>query len=169
MNNQEVKQSTVIHTLYSSFAQRDYKTMAECYHPDARFKDEVFELKGNEIAAMWYMLCTRGKDLQIEYDQVEVSANTGSANWIATYTFSQTRRKVKNEIAASFIFKDGLIINHQDDFDFWRWSTQALGFIGLIMGWSKLLRNKVQQQARQSLDAFISKHPEFEVQNNLSD
>ena len=62
MKNEQAKQSALIHTLYSSFAQRDYKTMAECYHPEARFKDEVFELKGNEIAAMWHMLCVRGKD-----------------------------------------------------------------------------------------------------------
>lgn len=102
MKNEQAKQSALIHTLYSSFAQRDYKTMAECYHPEARFKDEVFELKGNEIAAMWHMLCVRGKDLNIEYDQVEVSANTGSANWVATYTFSQTGRKVKNEIGGVF-------------------------------------------------------------------
>lgn len=169
MNNEQTQQSALIHTFYSSFAQRDYKTMAECYHADAHFKDEVFELNGSEIAAMWHMLCARGKDLQIEYDQVEVSANTGSANWIATYTFSQTGRKVRNEIAASFIFKDGLIINHQDDFDFWRWSTQALGFIGLILGWSGLLQQKVQAQARQSLDAFIRKHPEYEVKNLLGE
>jgi ketosteroid isomerase-like protein len=169
MKNEQAKQSALIHTLYSSFAQRDYKTMAECYHPEARFKDEVFELKGNEIAAMWHMLCVRGKDLSIDYDQVEVSANTGSANWVATYTFSQTGRKVKNEIAASFIFKDGLILNHQDDFDFWRWSTQALGFVGLVLGWSDILRNKVSQQAMQSLRAFIRKHPEYEKNNLLGD
>ena len=58
---------------------------------DAQFKDEVFQLNGKHIFGMWHMLCERGKDLNIEYDQVEVSFNTGSANWIARYTFSSTK------------------------------------------------------------------------------
>lgn len=160
--NETDSNKALIHTFYSSFGKRDFETMGKCYHPDAKFKDEAFELSGKQIPAMWHMLCMRGKDLTIEYDQVEVSANTGSANWIATYTFSATKRPVVNHIAASFIFKDGLIINHQDDFDFWRWSTQALGFPGLILGWSTLLKKKVQTQALDSLNAFISKHPEYQ-------
>jgi hypothetical protein len=139
--------------------------MGECYHPEVKFKDEAFQLVGKQVPAMWHILCQRGKDLEIEYDQVEVSSNTGSANWVARYTFSATKRPVVNQIAASFIFKDGLIINHQDDFDFWRWSTQALGFPGLILGWSPFLKKKVQKQALDSLNAFISKHPEYQDGN----
>jgi hypothetical protein len=135
--------------------------MNACYHAEAKFRDEVFKLEGKEIGAMWHMLCLRGKDLVIEYEQVETSANTGSVNWKAMYTFNKTGRKVQNEIAASFIFRDGLIYNHSDDFDFWKWSTQALGVSGLMLGWSSLLRNKVRQQAMASLDAFIVKHPEY--------
>lgn len=136
--------------------------MSECYHADAKFKDEVFQLHGKQISGMWHMLCEIGKDLDIEYNQVEVSFNTGIANWTAKYIFSSTMRPVINEVAASFIFKDGLIINHQDDFDFWRWSTQALGFPGLILGWSSFLKKKVQSKALDSLNAFISYHPEYQ-------
>ena len=164
MNEQELNK-ILIHTFYSSFAQRDYNTMGECYHPEVIFKDEAFQLTRKQVPAMWHMLCERGKDLEIEYEHVEVSANTGSANWTARYTFSATKRPVVNEIAASFIFKDGLIINHKDDFDFWRWSTQALGFPGLILGWSSFLKKKVQKQALDSLNAFISKHPEYQDGN----
>ena len=160
--NEQDQHKALIHTFYSSFAQRDYKTMSECYHDDAQFKDEVFQLNGKHIFGMWHMLCERGKDLNIEYDQVEVSFNTGSANWIAHYTFSSTKRPVINKVAASFIFKDGLIINHQDDFDFWRWSTQALGISGLIFGWSAFLKKNVQSEALNALNAFISKHPEYQ-------
>ena len=163
--NEQDKLKALIHTFYSSFARKDFKSMGECYHTDARFKDEVFLLSGKQITAMWHMLCLRGKDLVIDYDQVEVSTNTGSANWVAKYTFSATKRAVVNEIAASFIFKDGLIYNHNDDFDFWRWSTQALGFSGLILGWSPFLKKKVQKQALDSLNAFISNHPEYQESN----
>lgn len=157
--------NTLIHTFYSSFAQKDYKTMNQCYHEDITFKDEIFELEGKQVLAMWHMLCTHSTHLYIDYDQVEVSANTGCANWNARYTFSATNRPVVNEIAASFIFKDGLIINHQDDFDFWRWSTQALGLSGLVLGWSSFLKKKVQKQALHSLNVFISNHAEYQGNN----
>jgi hypothetical protein len=111
---------------------------------------------------MWHMLCIKGKDLIIHYSDVEYSANTASANWLAHYTFKATGKKVTNEIAASFIIEDGLIKTHTDDFDFHKWAVQALGFTGLILGWSGFLKNKVRNQAADSLNAFISKHPEYQ-------
>ncbi|MDZ7715069.1 MAG: nuclear transport factor 2 family protein [Balneolaceae bacterium] len=81
--------------------------MAECYHPEATFKDEVFELKGKHIAAMWHMLCERGKDLELTFSDIASDKDSGSAHLEATYTFTQTGRKVHNVLEASFRFKDG--------------------------------------------------------------
>ena len=160
--NEQDQHKALIHTFYSSIVQRDYKTMSECYHDDAQFKNEVFQLKGKHIFGMLHMLCEPGKDLNIEYDQAEVSCNTGSANWIAHHGLSITKRPVINEVTASFIVKGGLIINHQDDFDFWRWSTQALGISGLIFGWSAFLKKKVQSEVLNALNTFNSKHLEYQ-------
>lgn len=147
---------------YEAFSQKDYKTMSECYHDDVFFRDEAFTLKGKEASAMWHMLCVRGKDLSLNFSDIEVNEDIGKAHWEAKYTFSQTRRKVHNKIDAQFKFKDGKIIEHIDSFDFWAWSKQALGTPGLILGWSGFLKNKVKQQAAESLNAFISKHPEYQ-------
>ncbi|MFY7942354.1 MAG: nuclear transport factor 2 family protein, partial [Burkholderiaceae bacterium] len=73
--------------------------------------------------------------------------------------FSKTGRQVLNQIDAQFEFSDGLIHRHIDRFDFWRWSRQALGAPGVLLGWSSFLRGQVQQQAARSLDAFVAKHP----------
>jgi hypothetical protein len=72
------------------------------------------------------------------------------------------KRPVINEVAASFIVKDGLIINHQDDFDFGRWSTQALEISGLIFEWSAFLKKKVQSEILNALNTFNSKHLEYQ-------
>ena len=40
----------------------------------------------------------------------------GSANWVASYTFTDTGRKVINPTTAHFTFRDGVIVNH---YDFW--------------------------------------------------
>ncbi len=150
------EEKMLIERFYAAFQQRDFKTMAGCYHPDASFKDEAFQLKGSEIGSMWQMLCERGTDLELEYSVSELSGVV-SAHWEPRYTFGQTGRKVHNIVDAEFTFKDGKIINHIDRFDFWRWSRQALGAPGFLMGWSSFLQNKVGTMANKSLKSFIKK------------
>lgn len=130
--------------------------MIRCYHPEATFKDPVFELSSKkEIAGMWTMLCKRARQFEFNFDQVSADEERGKARLKAKYLFSQTNRMVHNNINASFKFKDGLIIEHVDSFNFWRWSRQALGFPGLLLGWSSFLQKKVQKQARKNMEAFI--------------
>ena len=83
-------------------------------------------------------------------------ASASSANWIARYTFTQTGRPVENHVRASVRFADGLIAEHRDEFDFHRWSRQALGAPGLLLGWTPLLRASVRRRARAGLDEFLA-------------
>lgn len=150
----------LIETFYRAFQTKDFKTMGDCYHPDAYFKDEAFELRGKEIAAMWHMLVSRGKDLTLEFSVSEKAGNI-TAHWEPKYTFSQSGRYVHNIIDAEFEFKDGKIYHHRDRFNFWRWSRQAIGAPGYLLGWSDFFHNKVRATAGGSLKDFIKKHPEY--------
>lgn len=151
--------ATTITKFYSAFQQKDWETMASLYHAEATFRDEAFDLKsGKEAGAMWKMLVTAGKDLRIEFADVWAEGNHGSAHWEAWYTFSKTGRKVHNIIEARFEFKDGLIYRHRDRFDFWRWSRQALGLPGWLLGWSNFLKNKVRGTAMKGLRVFMEKN-----------
>ena len=62
-----------------------------------------------------------------------------------------------NIIEAQFTFQDGLIHTHRDTFDFWRWSRQALGPAGVLLGWTPMLHNKVRREARRGLDAYLKR------------
>jgi ketosteroid isomerase-like protein len=131
--------------------------MEDCYAENATFRDQVFDLTGRaDIGAMWKMLIERGTDLEIEVSDVVEDETSGSAHWEATYTFTTTGKKVHNVIDASMRIEDGLIVEHRDRFDFWRWSRQALGPVGWVLGWSPVVRGKVQAQARKGLDAWIA-------------
>jgi ketosteroid isomerase-like protein len=152
MSNQDT-----INRFYRAFQERDGATMSACYAPDATFRDPVFELSGDRIGLMWRMLTERGKDLRVEFSNVVADENAGSADWQAWYSFSKTGRKVHNVIRARFRFRGGLIVDHVDDFDFWRWSRQALGPAGLLLGWTPMLRAKVRKQAADGLDAYAKK------------
>jgi ketosteroid isomerase-like protein len=150
--------ASLLTTFYTAFQKLDAETMATCYTSDVHFTDPVFpSLHGSEASDMWRMLVTRAKDFSLVFDGIEADEQTGRAHWVATYTFSQTGRTVVNDIHASFIFRDGKIARHIDSFDIWRWSRQALGVKGLLLGWTPLVRNAMQKQAAKGLAAFRSK------------
>jgi ketosteroid isomerase-like protein len=150
-----------IAAFYGAFRELDAKAMKAAYAPDARFRDPVFELQGrDEIGAMWAMLCeairNKGRDVwQLDVSGISADASQGRARWEAHYRFSATGRRVHNIIDASFSFDaQGLIAAHRDEFDFWRWSRQALGAPGWALGWTPLLKAKVRAQAAANLAAY---------------
>ena len=148
----------LLERFYAAFKARDGDTMAACYAPNARFSDPVFpDLRGSEPGAMWRMLTSgEDSDLRVELLEREADETTGSARWVAYYTFPETGRKVENRIKASFRFAGGLIAEHRDEFGFYRWSRQALGTPALLLGWTPILRASVRRRARAGLDEFIA-------------
>jgi hypothetical protein len=154
--------ATTIKTLYTAFARLDGEAMQKCYAKDASFEDEVFTLQGREqVGGMWRMLCDATKDKGRDVWRLESSKITqNSAHWEAHYRFSATGRIVHNIIDASFEFApDGLIRRHRDRFDFYRWSRQALGLPGVLLGWTPMLRGGIQRKAAQNLAAYLAKRP----------
>ena len=138
---------------YEAFDRHDGDAMAECYAPDAHFWDPVFgDLSGPEVGAMWRMLTGRAQDLRVELPEHDDT----SAHWIARYTFS-TGHKVVNDIHATFRFDaHGLIADHRDEFSLYRWARQALGPVGLLLGWTPIIQGRVRREARAGLDAFMA-------------
>lgn len=150
----------LITTFYKAFDNRDAEAMIACYHEDIVFADPAFGvLKGEHAGNMWRMLCAAQKneaDFKINYSNVTINDNYGSATWEAFYTFSRTQRKVHNIISAEFEFKDGKIIKHTDDFNVRRWAKQAFGFKGFIMGGTRYFKNKLKHQTNSLLTKFES-------------
>jgi ketosteroid isomerase-like protein len=147
----------LIQRFYSAFARHDGDTMAASYAPGARFSDPVFtDLRGEEPGAMWRMLTGRAVDLEVKLAEHEAADDRGSAHWLADYTFSSGRR-VHNDVHAAFRFEDGLITEHRDSFSFYAWARQALGPAGLALGWTPILRARVQRHARAGLDEFLAR------------
>lgn len=147
--------SALITRFYEAFQRLDAEAMVACYSDDIVFSDPAFgTLRGKDAGDMWRMLSTRAKDFSLTFDNVHADERNGSAHWVATYLFSQTGRTVVNDIQARFVFRDGKICEHHDNFNLWRWSRQALGMPGLLMGWSPLLHNKIRGKALKGLHAF---------------
>ena len=148
----------LIERFYEAFQRGDAEAMGACYADDVVFSDPVFgELRGEEARDMWRMLVQRAQEFSLTYDAVDANERTGSAHWVARYLFSQTGRGVINRIQAQFVFRDGRIAEHRDTFDLWRWSRQALGFKGALLGWTPTVQRAIRAQARKGLDAYRAK------------
>lgn len=148
----------LITRFYSAMQRRDTEAMAACYAEDIQFSDPVFpSLQGSEAGDMWRMLLGRALDIKVDFRDVAADGQSGSAHWTAVYTFSRTGRKVINEIDARFEFANGKIVRHADSFDLWRWSRQALGLKGILLGWSPPVQAAIRAQAAAGLAAYRRK------------
>ena len=149
----------LIQTFYDAFARLDYKTMQSCYSDDPVFNDPVFGiLQGDEVRAMWEMLCKNAKDFSLTFSDIELlDEEYATCKWVATYTFSKTGNKVVNNIKAFMKLKDRKIIEHSDAFRLSTWIGQALGWKGVLFGWAGFMKRAVQKNARKNLMNFMEK------------
>ncbi|MGV2336772.1 MAG UNVERIFIED_CONTAM: nuclear transport factor 2 family protein [Planctomycetaceae bacterium] len=125
-----------IRRYFGCLAAGDYAGMTACLAPSVEFRDLGFQLSGREaVGLMWQMLCLRGR-----YSGQRAGCGGrrpgGTANWECQYEFQtdadSPKRSVHNRISSRFRFSplNGLIVEHQDDCDFWTWFEQAMGVRG---------------------------------------
>jgi ketosteroid isomerase-like protein len=155
MNNDE----RIIERFYIAFKKLDASAMNACYISDIAFYDPMFELlKGDEARAMWEMLCRNAKDFSLEFDSIkDLGEGYYSCNWVAHYTFSKTGRKVVNNCKAYMRIENGLITEHSDAWSLQKWSTQAIGVMGMLFGWAGFFRRKLKNNAKKSLMEFVER------------
>lgn len=136
--------------------------MACAYHPQIEFHDPMFgTLRGKRAVAMWAMLAQLSEGrLRVQASQVRANPTTemGSAHWNAQYTFAFLGRQnpVQNSVDAAFLFKDGKIWRHRDDFDMSRWMHQALWPLGGVVS-----KGTIRGAVKSKLDDFVDEHPAF--------
>lgn len=147
----------LISNFYIAFQNLDHKKMNDCYSHEIVFFDPVFGLlRGNQVRAMWEMLCINAKDFSLVFGNiVALDHEYYTCDWVATYTFTKTGRRVVNKIKAHMMIADGKIIEHSDGFSLHKWSMMAIGFSGWLLGWNSFFQHKIKRQARKNLDNFM--------------
>ncbi len=147
----------LISSFYTAFQDLDHKKMNACYSDEIVFFDPAFGLlRGDEARSMWEMLCMNAKDFSLVFGNiVALDDQYYTCDWVASYTFSKTGRRVVNKIKAHMMIVDGKIIEHSDGFSLHKWSMMALGFSGWLFGWNSFFQNKIKKQARRNLDKFM--------------
>jgi len=152
------KNEQLLKDFYHAFQNGDAQSMASHYHKQAQFSDPAFgKLNREEVALMWQMLCRSSKDLRIEFQINQVNETSARVNWEAFYFYGKSGNKVHNKVKAAFEFKDDKIMRHDDVFSLWKWARQAMGVNGLLIGWTKFFRKRLQQQSHRMLQRFLTK------------
>lgn len=149
----------LVEVFYKAFSKRQYEVMNGCYADNIVFSDPVFGfLQGNEVRAMWQMLCTNAKDFVLTFGDIEeIDDEYITCKWTASYTFSATGKKVVNNAKAFMRIADGKITEHSDGFRLSTWIGQAMGVPGKLFGWTNFMKQKVQKKARKNLDDFMNR------------
>jgi hypothetical protein len=143
--------------LYSALRDGDPNAAASCYTDDAHFQDIAFSLHGREsIHQMWRLVSSR--NVEVTFDSLAADDRRGEGHWVACYTFSDTGRRVVNDIHSRFSFREGLIVDYRDECDALSWAIQAYPFPkNILVGLVGPLR---RFDARRRLEEFIRKNPE---------
>lgn len=151
--------AALLRRLFDALDRHDHDTMAGCYQPDAAFRDIAFDLRGRpQIHAMWHMIC--GTDIRATFQVVQADDHDGCVQLVDHYTFTDTRRKVRNVIESRLRFRGGLIVEHSDVCDPRAWAAMALGGArGFLAGRIRLLRSRT---AHHKLEQFVNAHPEYQ-------
>lgn len=149
--------SQLISKFYTSFQNLDAQGMNACYDSNVVFFDPVFELlQAEQAMAMWRMLCKNAKNFSLTYGNIQdLGDDYYTCDWVATYTFSGTGRTVVNNVKAYMKIQDGKIMEHSDGFSLHKWSAQALGISGQLLGWNSFFQRKIKNKAKRNLLNFI--------------
>lgn len=151
-----------IEKFYTAFQQLDFTTMNNCCADDIAFNDPVFGLLiGKETKLMWQMLCTQAKDFSLQFDSIHSDdGEYYTCNWNTSYIFLATNKRVINCCKAYMRLQNGIITEHSDAFNYYRWCRQAFGLKGLLFGWTRWMHNHINKKAKQQLKLFAEKHHE---------
>ncbi len=148
--------------LYAAFTRLDGAAMAACYAEDAEFRDPVFHLRGrDEVGAMWGMLCEQVRAGGLQHWRLSVRDHGHSQMRVEVeYPYAPTGRVVHNFIHSQFEFDaQGLVLRQVDRFGLWRWTRQALGWRGTLLGWTPWVRRRVRQGAAAALRRYRQRDP----------
>lgn len=137
---------------YDAFSVANIDVLKQLYDKKLIFNDNIFvNLDYNETISMWSSLLVGNKNMSIKYEIKKYSEKYVEVEWIADYLFTSTNRNVKNIILAKMEIDQGKIINHKDNFDFYKWSQMAFGITGVLIGWTSFFKNKVRTEAYNKL------------------
>ena len=144
-----------IHRFFTAYQNKEYTTMQNCYSEDAVYNNPIYGLNDTEhVKAMWEMICKTNKEESLHFENIELLDHEyATCDWSLVYYY--TNRRINNKIKSYLRLENGLIIEHTDAFDLYKWTRMAFGLTGSLIGWSNFFQKRIQKSTRKKLSEFI--------------
>jgi hypothetical protein len=142
---------TLLRRLFDRLAARDAEGADSCYHAEVFLTNPLFaRLRGADALRLWRLVFEEASDWRLEARAISADEDGGRAEWSATYTLGG--RRFATEGRSLFAFREGLVCRHYDAFSLWRWIAQAIGPMGVALGWFGPVRWAVRQRLARRLE-----------------
>lgn len=127
----------VARRFYDAFCAGDAATLERLYHPQVRFRDEVFAFDDRAgTMGMWRLLVRKEAGARFRYELLGADGEVATVRWTADYRFPPPDGSpVHNVITARLVVRDGLIVEHTDAFSWDAWSRQAFPWLHGASSW----------------------------------
>lgn len=143
--------SAVVNRFFESYQRSDWQSMARCYHDKASFSDPIYpDLREENIVYLWFSRLSKHQSIDLQYRVVFADERKAQVEWTAISPFNG--KAVKIEGLSTFALWDETIVRHVDEFSFVKWSRQAQGLKGWLLGGSRFYQARVQRSARSQLE-----------------
>jgi ketosteroid isomerase-like protein len=114
---------------YDAFCTGDFATMTKLYSPDVKWKDTIFHFDDRAgTMGMWEILLVPKNGGKFTYTVVSAQGDTVVVHWLADYVL--LGNKVHNDVMATLVIENGVIVTHTDVYSWANWAKQAFPFLG---------------------------------------
>ncbi len=117
-------QVDIANRFYTAFCSHDFDTMESLYDPDVKWKDTLtsFDSRSGTMG-MWRALAAQDPSAKFSYRIVSAQGDQVVVNWLADYHLFGN--PVHNDVEATLVIKNGLIVQHTDVYSWDKWASQV--------------------------------------------
>ncbi|BFM06273.1 nuclear transport factor 2 family protein [Halioxenophilus aromaticivorans] len=125
---------------YSSFDDQTWHRLRVLYHPDARFRDPVHDIRGHEQIERYFDdMAQAAQDCAFTLNEPVIRDDTVVVEWQMIFTSKNLNkgRPITVDGISRLRTENGLIVEHRDYYDLGQMLYENVPLLGRIIRWLK--------------------------------
>ena len=146
--------SNLIDSFFKAFSERDFNTMKSLTKSSIVYYDPLYGyLNDEDVILMWESRYGQ-KDFTLNYHDLK---DEGDGYFTLKIDVTYFRKKmIRQPMKAYFKIENGFIAEYSHGFSVHQLCKQEYGLIGNLLGWNRLIQQRIKNDARRELLAYKS-------------
>ena len=146
--------SKLIDSFFKAFSERDFNTMKSLAKSSIVYYDPLYGyLNEEDVFLMWESRYSQ-KDFTLNYRDIK---DEGDGYFTLKIEVDYVHKKIiHQEMKAYFKIENGFIAEYSHGFSVHQLCKQEYGLIGNLLGWNRLIQQRIKNDARRELLAYKS-------------